>query len=258
MTGEGRRTIMGKDAPSYRGPEQIALYYNSANDVIKRKVRDIEKVQPCPYPEESQRHFLTVWISACREGEAILLEPDKWKISANSIGYRKVPVLKKREKVRDKNGKPIYKKVEAQVRQQDGSLQTEIIYRPESRQKIEYREHIMPRDTPLCEKFIQIVTKLQEQGYKYILYRKTAFYRDSIPDKHCSTRTVVNRITELHPDLFPHGIRALHIRYLRDRYGRAFGPEKIKDHLKWSSTEMVYHYLGGQEIADAMGITVPW
>ena len=257
MTGDKRRTIMGGDAPPYRGPEQIQRYYDSANQKIKRTVRGITKNQPCPYPEESQRHFITLWLSGCREGEGIMLEPSGFTWGPDSIGYRKCPVLKKREKVR-KNGEVIYRKVETQVRQQDGSVQPETIYRPESKQKIVYREHLMPRDIPLGEEFIEMIQTLQEQGYKYVLYRRQPFDRSPSIDQPCSTRTVVNRVTELHPDLFPHGMRALQVRYLKDKYGKKFDVPELKQHFRWSSTEMAVYYLSGQDLAEAMGVSVPW
>jgi len=259
MTGKGRRTIMGGDAPSYRGPEQIQEYYDSANLVIKRKVRGIVAKQKCPYPEDSQRTFLTLWAGGFREGESIMIDPKGWKWTADSLGYQKAPVLKKREKVRDPSGKPIYKKVTSRVIQQDGSIQDEIIYRPLTKQKIEYREHIIPRDMPLVEEYIKIIQSLQEQGYRYMLYKNAPFQRVPIPHKPCSETTVQSRIDELHPELFPHGIRALHARYLRKRYGKdRFDTPELKQHFKWSSTEMAVYYLSGQDLADAMDITKPW
>jgi len=259
MTGEGRRTIMGGDAPSYRGPEQIQGYYDAAYREIKRKVRGVEMVQPCPYPEDSRRHFLTLWISGCREGEGIMLSPDGWTWTADSIGYKKAPVLKKREKIRDHDGNVIYKKVVSKVRQQDGSLSDEVIYRPETRQKIEYREHVVPRGMPLVEEFIDLVEQLQDQGYNYLLYRRLPFSREPIPTEPCSTTIVQDRLAELHTDLFPHACRALQVRYLRHKYGKdRFGTPELKQHFKWSSTEMAVYYLSGQDLADAMGITVPW
>lgn len=259
MTGKNRRTIMGGNAPSYRGPQQIQTYFNAAHQEIKRKVRGDLLNQPCPFPEDSQRHFLTLWVMGCREGEGVMLEPGKVKWSADSIGYQRTPVLKKREKVLDESGDPVYKMVETKVLQQDGTVQSQIIYRPVTRQKIVYREHIMPRDIPYGEEFIDIVQSLQEQGYGYVLFRRLPFSREPVPEEACSTRTVVNRVCELHLDLFPHGVRALHVRYLRHRYGRdKFGAETLKDHLGWSSTEMAYWYLSGQEIADTMGVSVPW
>jgi len=249
---------MGGHAPSYRGPQQIQEYYDAAYQEIKRKVRGIDAIQSCPYPEDSQRTFLTLWASGCREGEAVMLEPAGWKWTADSIGYQRAPVLKKREKVRDSDGSVVYRKVVTKVQQQDGSVTEEIVYRPMSKQRIEYREHVLPRDTPLMEEFIAIVKRLQEQGYKYVLYKQLPFTRDPIPSQPCSPTIVQDRITELHPDLFPHGIRALQVRYLRKRLGRDFEAPELKTHFKWSSDSMAVYYLSGQDLADKMGITRPW
>lgn len=258
MTGKGRRTIMGGDAPSYRGPHQIREYYEAANELIKRKVRGVIEEQPCPYPEDSQRTYLTLWASACREGEGIMLEPQQWKITGDSLGYKKMPILKKREKVRDKNGDVIYKEVKSKVRQQDGSVVEQVIYRPESRRKIEYREHVISRDMPLIEEYVKILDTLTEQGYRYILFKHSPFMRVPMPGTACSTTIVQDRISELHSDLFPHAIRALHIRYLKDRYKDKFDTPELKEYLKWSSTEMAVYYLSGQEIAERLGITNPF
>lgn len=74
-------------------------------------------------------------------------------------------------------------------------------------------------------------------------------------DRACTTRTVQNRITELHPDLFPHAIRALQARYFRHRYGRDFDTPELMDRFKWSSADMAMLYLGAQKQAEIMGIT---
>jgi len=259
MTGKGRRTIMGGDAPSYRGPHQIQEYYDSANKTIKRKVRGITKKQPCPYPEDSQRTFLTLWAAACREGEAIMLEPKQWKITADSLGYKKMPILKKREKVRDKENNIIYREVKSKVLQQDGSISDQVIYRPVSRRKLDYREHVISRDMPLIEEFVKVLDSLTEQGYRYLLFKHSPFMRVPMPDTPCSTTIVQDRISELHPELFPHALRAIHIRYLRDRYGKdKFDTPELKEYLKWSSIEMAVYYLSGQEIADRLGISNPF
>ena len=250
----GRRTIMKGDAPSYSGPEQIEGYFEAAEKVIKRKVNGTITKQPCPYPEESQRTFLTLWVSGCREGEGILLEPGQWRWNEEAIRGLKVPVLKKREKVRDAQGNVVYKEVQVEVMQQNGSIQTQTIYRPLSKRKIIYRDHVMPADMPLGQHFIDMVHTLKEDGYKYILYRTLPFNKDPMKEEHMGERTVQNRITELHPDLFPHGIRALQVRYLKARFGDEFDTPELKEHFKWSSTEMAVYYLSAQKLAKKMGI----
>lgn len=258
MTGKGRRTIMGGDAPYYHDRDQILEYYHSAYKDIKRKVRGVKLVQPCPYPMDSQRHFLTLWASGCRAGEGVLLEADGWSWTEDSLGYKKCPVLKKREKIRDSEGNTIYKKVISKVRQQDGSILDQVIYRPESKRKIVYREHVIPREMPLMNEFIKLIQWHRNHGYKHLLFKRNPFTREVIKDQHCSLTIVQDRINELHPDLFPHGIRALQVRYLRKRYGRDFDIPELKQHFKWSSEAMAVYYLSGQDLADAMGISMPW
>jgi hypothetical protein len=75
-----------------------------------------------------------------------------------------------------------------------------------------------------------------------------------VKDKAASTRSVLDRITELHPDLFPHGVRALLARYMKARYGDAFDVPELKELFKWSSGEMAVYYLSGQKLARKMGI----
>lgn len=246
---------MGGDAPNYRGPEQIHEYYHAAYTEINRKVRGIEKIQPCPYPQESQRAFLTLWVMATRESEALMLEPSQFKISGDSFGYRKTPVLKKREKVRDKEGNIIYRKVPSMVIQQDGSTVEQVIYRPLSKRKAEYREHVVPRDMPLVEEYIKTVDWFRDHGYRFIMFRTLPFSKSHVKDEACSVTTLKDRVTELHPELFPHALRALHVRYMFSRYGDKLD---IKKHLKWSSDEMVKWYLSSQKIASVMDISVPW
>ena len=258
MTGKGRRTIMKGDAPSYSGPGQIEGYYNDADVPILRTVRKgknkVTAVQSCPFPEDSRRSFLTIWISGCREGEAVMLNPFQWKWNNEAILGLKLPVLKKRVKVKDAMGNVIYKPVMQKIMQQDGTIRDQTIYRPMSKQKIEYRDHLIPVDIPLGQTFIDMIHNLQTEGIHYILFKRKRFTREIVKDKATSTRSVQSRITELHPDLFPHGIRALLTRYLRDRYGSEFDAPELKDLFKWSSGEMAVYYLSGQKLANKMGI----
>ena len=250
-----KRSIIKGHAPSYRDSEQIEGYYSAAGRVIKRKVKGVTAVQPCPYPEDSQRTFLALWISACRKGEVILLRPEQWSWNEQAISGFDIPVLKKREKVKDSNGNIIYKPVEIQVRQQDGSNQSHTIYRPVTRPVETFRNPVVPRDIPLAEKFIDLIQELEREDYSYILYTKTRFKREPVKDRHMSERSVNDRIDELHSDLFPQAIRALHVRYLRDKFGKDFDTPELKEHLNWSSTGMAEYYLSGQKLANAMGIT---
>jgi len=253
--GRRRRSIKHGDAPYYRGISQIQGYYDAAYEKLKRKVFGVEKVQFAPFPEDSQRHFLTLWVSGAREGEAIMLKPEEWKWNEEAIGYGKMPVLKKREVVKDAEGNLVYYPVTVKERQPNGSIQDTIIYRKESRPRLEYREVLVPRDYPLAEEFLDMVQRLQEEDYRFILHARTKFVRTPIKDKACTTRTVQNRITELHPELFPHAIRALQARYLRDRYGKDFDTPELMDRFKWSSSEMAQYYLGAQKQAEIMGIS---
>ena len=249
-----KRSIMGGDAPSYRGVDQIQGYYDAADQVMMRKVGGVMAVQACPYPEDSKRFFLTLWISACRKGESVMLHPDQWKWNSEAIRGVKLPVLKKRERVYGLDGKPVYREEVIPVMQQDGSIQSQKIFRPMSKRKIEYRDHLIPRDIPLGEKFIDMVHNLNTEGYKYILFKRERFTRKPDKTKATSVRSVNDRIDELHSELFPHGIRALHVRFMRDKFGQAFDTPELKEHLKWSSEGMAVYYLSGQKLANAMGI----
>ena len=249
-----RRSIKAGDAPHYRGPEQIQGYYDAANVKMKRKVFSKEKVQQAPYPEDSQRHFLTLWFSGCREGEAVMLDPKGWTWNEEAIGYARAPVFKKRETVTDELGNPVYYEVTVRERLPDGAIQDRNIFRKLSRPRLEYRDILIPRDYPLAEEFLNVVQRLKGEGYQYMLYARQKFSREPVKDKACTPRTVQNRIVELHPDLFPHAIRALQARYLRDRYGRAFGDAELMNMFKWSSSDMAVYYLGAQKQAEIMGI----
>jgi len=252
-----KRSIKHGNVPPYLGPEQIYGYYNAANETIKRKVNGVEMEQVCPYPEDSQRHFLALWMGGPREQEAIMLDPNGYKWDERVIVYRGMPVLKKREKVRDKKGNVIYKEVVTQVIQQNGSIQEQIVYRPLTKRKIEYRDVVIPSEIPLFKEFTGMVQDLKDQGYNHVLYKRLKFSRVVVKNDHCSPRTVQNRITELHPDLFPHLLRPLHARFLRQYFkdqGKNFDGSEIKEYFKWSTLEMADLYLGADKIAGLMGI----
>jgi len=253
-----KRSIKHGDVPPYRGPEQIYDYYNAANEKMLRKVFGVETTQECPYPEDSQRHFLTLWMGGPREQEAVMLEVDKYKWNEEALAYYNMPVLKKREKVKDENGNPVYKAVPSQVMQQNGTIEEQIIYRPLTKRKIEYRDVVIPSEIPLFNEFTHLIQDLKDEGYRHVLYKRLKFSREPVKDGHCTPRTVQNRINELHPDLFPHLIRPLHARFLRAHFkekGKDFDGAEIKEYFKWSTLEMADLYLGADKIAGLMGIT---
>lgn len=252
-----KRSIKHGDVPPYLGPEQIHGYYNAAYETIKRKVQGIEMVQVCPYPEDSQRHFLTLWMGGPREQEAVMLDPNRYKWDSRVIVYRNMPVLKKREKVRDRDGNVVYKEVSTQVMQPNGVIQEQIVYRPLTKRKIEYRDVVIPSGIPLFKEFTEMIQNLKDQGYRHVLYKRLKFSRSVVKDDHCSPRTVQNRITELHPELFPHLLRPLHARFLRSYFkskGMDFAGEEMKEYFRWSTLEMADLYLGAEKVAAMMGI----
>jgi len=258
-----RRSIEEGDAPEYY-EGVVEKYFDAATQVVNRRVlvKREDKLKrvlieaDCPYPEDSQRHFLTLWISGAREAEAILITTEGWTWNEEAIRYQKMPVYKKREKVRDSSGDVVYRGVEQKVIQQDGSIQLQVIYRPLGRRKEVYRDHIVPRDIPLAEKFLDILHNLREDGCKYLLFKRQRFSRDPIPNESCTRGTVYNRIVELHEDLFPHSCRALHGRFIDDRFGDLVKDRDglLQDHFKWSSRDMASHYRRTRNIAKAMGI----
>jgi len=249
---KSKRSIEKGHAPEYYDGV-VEKYFDSAHKRIKRRIlikegegryKRVLVEADCPYPEDSQRHFLTLWISGTREEEAITITTEGWKWNDEAIRYQNMPVFKKREKVRDSAGDVVYRQVEEKVVQQDGSILTQIIYRPLGRRKEFYRDHYVPRDIPLGEKFIDMIHELREDGIKYLLYKKQKFTREAIINEACTRGTVYNRIVELHEDLFPHSIRALHGRFIDDRYGDSVKDRDglLQEHFKWSTREMASHY----------------
>ena len=258
-----KRSIEKGDAPEY-APGVAESYYEAAHKIVPRRVLvkegDIYKRRlvetECPYPEDSQRDFLTLWISGARETEGCLITTEGWVWNDEAIRYKKMPVYKKREKVKDRNGNVIYRPVEEQVIQPNGTIQTQLIYRPLGRRKVEYRDHYVRRDIPLGEKFLDLVHTLREDGYKYMLFKRKRFNRVPIIDQACTRGTVYNRIVELHEDLFPHSLRALHGRYIDYTHGDEVKDRDgfLMDHFKWSSRDMASHYRRTRDLAKAKGI----
>jgi len=252
-----KRSIKHGDVPPYRGPEQIYNYYNAANEKILRKVFGVTTLQDCPYPEDSQRHFLTLWMGGPREQEAVMLEVEKYGWNEEALAYYNMPVLKKREQVKDGDGNLIYKEVLTKVRQQNGTIEEKIVYRPLTRRKLEYRDVLIPSEIPLFKEFTDMIQYLRDGGYKYVLFKRMKFSREPVKDEPTTTRTVQNRINELHPDLFPHLIRPLHARFLRAHFkekGENFDGSEIKEYFRWSTLEMADLYLGADKMAKLMGI----
>ena len=186
-----------------------------------------------------------------------MLEVNRYRWNEQALAYYNMPVLKKREQVKDGGGNLIYKEVATKVMQQNGSIEEKIIYRPLTKRKIEYRDVVIPSEIPLFKEFTDMIDSLKDGGYKYMLFKRTKYSRDPIMDEHTTTRTVQNRINELHPDLFPHLIRPLHARFLKAYFkekGKDFAGSEIKEFFNWSTLEMADLYLGAEKIAGLMGI----
>ena len=168
-----------------------------------------------PHPEDSEKYATIIFETGCRRGEVILLKPDMFRWNDHAIAIRNVPVLKKR-----------------------GRATREIIIGLDSL-------------NPLGDRLVDYV---EDCDTEYLLPGLTKFSREVEPLRHVSPKTVYNRVTEIHPDLWPHALRGYRASMLV--YERGFSVQMLVAWFNWKSADMALHYTKTRDMADAMGIKV--
>lgn len=173
----------------------------------------LDMAREAKYPGDSKAYFIILFETGCRVSEALELKPEDFSFNENAIIGYTIPVFKK--------------------------------------DKEETRNIVIRRDerNPLAEDFIEII---EECDTKYLMPARIPFTRAVIPDQHTTRMTVYNRINEIHPELFPHGLRAY--RALHLVYERGFDIQDLMSWFKWDSYEMAAHYTLTRNIARKMGI----
>lgn len=166
-----------------------------------------------PYPEDSRKYATILFETGCREAEAILLRPNMFKINDEAITGYTVPVLKKRRR----------------------ATRTVMI-------KLDDKN-------PLGYEFASYIDECKT---RYLLPGRRPFSREIVPDRHISPKTVYNRITELHPELWPHALRGYRASMLV--YERNFSVQDLVGWFDWKSADAAVHYTRTRDMASAMGI----
>lgn len=173
-----------------------------------------DKLWRAPYPEDSKKYGTIVFQTGCRVAEAILLKPNMFRCNEGAIIGRNIPVLKK------------------------GKRATRTIWIK------------LDEKNPLGYDLIEY---LESCNTDYLLPGLTPFTREIRPWKHVSTKTVYNRITEIHPKLWPHALRGYRASMLV--YERDFSVKELVTWFDWSSADMAVHYARTRDMAKFMGIT---
>ncbi len=166
-----------------------------------------------PYPEDSKKYATILFETGCRETEAIKLKPEQFKWNEEAIIVSNASVLKKRKKFT--------------------------------------RNIIIKRDdrNPLAHALIEYVDACKSE---YLMPGLQRFTREVEPWRHVSPKTVYNRITELHPDLWPHALRGYRASMLV--YERGFSIQELMGWFEWKSADSAAHYTKTRDLAHAMGI----
>jgi len=166
-----------------------------------------------PHPEDSEKYATIIFETGCRLGEVILLKPGMFKWNEDAIAVRNVPVLKKRVRTT-----------------------REIIIGLDSLNPLGYR----------------LVDYVEDCDTEYLLPGLTKFSREVEPWRHISPKTVYNRVSEIHPDLWPHALRGYRASMLV--YERGFSVQMLVAWFNWKSADMALHYTKTRDMAEAMGI----
>jgi len=213
----GRRSVL-EDLPEWPGWPAFLNYYEAINEA--------------PFPEYSRLYFVTIFEIGCRESEAILLRPTQFTWNDEAIYVRDVPVDKKKKRVKTgrllPNGRP------------------EMI----GVKKVHSRNVLVKlEENPLADVLIDLVESCDTD---YLLPARKRCSREIISDRHTSRGTVYNRITEIHEDLWPHGIRGYRASHLV--HERDFTVRDLVKWFEWEGADMALHYTRTKDMAKAMGI----
>lgn len=162
--------------------------------------------------EDSRLVFNTIFQTGARESEAILIRPEMFRYNEEAIMGR-IPLLKKRRKaVRD------------------------VIIKIDDR-------------NPLALEFRDTLENCKTD---YLLPRRRRYTREIVAHEHTSKSTVYRRITELHPDLWPHAIRGYRASMLVNE--RNFTVQNLVSWFQWTNANMAIHYTRTRDLAGEMGI----
>lgn len=174
----------------------------------------LDYADEAPYPEDSKLYFTLLFETGCRESEAIQLKLSMFKFNDECIVCKNAPVLKKKKR--------------------------------------DTRDVIMKLDeaNPLG---YELVDLLEECKTDYLLPRRLQFSRALVRDRHTSAKTVYNRISEIHEDLWPHALRGYRASMLVRE--RDFRVQQLVSWFKWKSGDMAIHYTRTKDLAHDMGIS---
>lgn len=212
-----RRSVI-EDLPEWPGWPAFMKYYEAADDA--------------PYPEDSRLYFVTIFEIGCRESEAILLKPTQFRWNDEALYVRSVPVDKKKRRVKTGRFLPT------------GQPEMVSIKKKHSRDVL-----IKIEDNPLATELVEMVKSCDTD---YLMPARKRRSREIIPDRHTTRGTVYNRITEIHPDIWPHGVRGYRASHLV--HERGFTVRDLVKWFEWEGADMALHYTRTKDIAKAMGI----
>ena len=166
-----------------------------------------------PYPEDSKKYGTIIFEVGCREAEAIKLKPTMFRINDEAIVGYNIPVLKKRSRATRM-----------------------VVIKLDEQNPLGY----------------DLVDYIENCDTEYLLPGRRPFSREIVPSRHISPKTVYNRITEIHPDLWPQALRGYRASMLV--YERSFSVQDLVGWFNWKSADMALHYTKTRDMADAMGI----
>lgn len=169
--------------------------------------------EDAPYPEDSKMYGTVLFETGCREAEVVLLKPEMFLWNEESVIVRNAPVLKKKKRTT-----------------------RDIVIKIDER-------------NPLAYPLIEYVEACESD---YLLPGRKRFTREIEPWRHISTKTVYNRIVDIHPDLWPHALRGYRASMLV--YERNFSVQDLVGWFNWKSADTALHYTKTRDIASSMGI----
>ena len=168
-----------------------------------------------PYPGDSMKYATIIFETGCRKTEVIKLKPSQFKWNDEAIVVQNAPVLKKGER----------------------STRDIMI--------------VLDEKNPLGYALIDYLEDCENKE-EYLLPGLKKFSREEEPWRHVSPKTVYNRITEMHPDLWPHALRGYRASMLV--YERQFSVQDLVGWFNWTSADMAVKYTRTRDMATAMGV----
>ena len=213
----GKQRSVAMDAPNYfLGWEAICNYCRKAVEIDREVGRESDFIE-----NQRELYFVTLFVTASRVSEALLLKPSQVSVSKSGLGIRvdRMEVLKHRIKGHRKRV-------------------TRIIY-------------INREVDRLADRFLELC---QDCKTEYLLTRREQFTGKPLLKGHTTRVNVYNKILEIDEKLWPHVLRdqkCYQLSAKKEDGGQEYDIYDLRAFIGWARIDQATTYIGRRKEVDA-------